>query len=533
VGRIFDSGYGFLRDIVYFHYNARRNPKDYQFIQLKMKATILFFISLCCCLGAGARQQPPNIVLIYADDLGYGDVSANGATKISTPNMDKIAARGIRFTNAHSSSSTCTPSRFSMLTGRYAWRQSDTRIAPGDAPAIIQPGTFTLPAMLQRAGYQTAVVGKWHLGLGPKSGPDWNGLIQPGPLEIGFNYSFILPATGDRVPTVYVENHRVVNLDPKDPIQVSFKGKIGNEPTGKENPELLTMKADAGHDHTIVNGIGRMGYMSGGKAARWVDSEMAGVITQKAVDFITSNRAKPFFLYLATHDIHVPHVTASSFIGKSGLGLRGDAILQLDWTVGEILKTLEQLNLSENTVIVFSSDNGPAIEDAYHDGGYRDLNGHTPSGPFRGGKYSLFEAGSRIPFFISWPAKIKPSQQSGALVSQMDLFASFAKLTGVKLSGGQAPDSREMLKVLTGKSQKGRQYLIKHNGNIGFGVIQGDWKYIEPLNRPKFNPNKIELGNDKVPQLYHLKSDIGERNNVAAQNPDIVQKMQKLLKFNK
>jgi arylsulfatase A-like enzyme len=495
-----------------------------------MKASVtLFFVFLVLCLNVKARQQQPNIVIIYADDLGYGDVGANGATKIKTPNMDKIALGGIRFTNAHSSSATCTPSRFSLLTGMYAWRQNDTRIAPGDAAAIIKPGT-ALPGMLQRAGYQTAAVGKWHLGLGPEGGPDWNGEIKPGPLEIGFNYCFVMPATGDRVPTVYLENHRIVNLDPEDPIEVSYKGKVGNEPTGKENPELLTMKSNLGHDNTIVNGIGRIGYMSGGKAARWVDSDIANVITGKAVDFIKANKAKPFFLYLATNDIHVPHVTASKFFGKSGLGLRGDAILQLDWTVGEVLRTLEKLKLTENTIIVLSSDNGPAIEDAYDDGGYRDLNGHTPSGPYRGGKYSLFEAGTRVPFFISWRGKIKTLQQSDALVSQMDLFSSFAKLTGIKLEGSVAPDSREMLDVLMGQSRKGREYLVEHNGNIGFGVISGDWKYIDPRNGPKYNQNKIELGNDKAVQLYHLKSDPEEQQNVAAQHPDIVQKMQERLK---
>lgn len=501
-----------------------------QFLSLLLKNSLLLgAVFLFFCGQATARQQP-NIIIIYADDLGYGDVSANGATKIKTPNMDKVAAGGIRFTNAHSSSSTCTPSRFSMLTGKYAWRQSGTRIAPGDAPAIIKPGMPTLPGMLQRAGYETAVVGKWHLGLGPEGGPDWNGVIKPGPLEIGFNYSYILPATGDRVPTVYVENHRVVNLDPKDPIQVSFKSKVGNDPTGNENPELLKMKAEPGHGHTIVNGIGRMGYMSGGKAARWDDSEMASVLTGKAVDFITANRAKPFFLYLATHDIHVPHITASQFYGKSGLGLRGDAILQLDWTVGEVLKTLDRLGLAENTIIVISSDNGPAVEDAYEDGGFRDLNGHTPSGPFRGGKYSLFEAGTRVPFFVSWKGRIKPLQESDALICQVDLFASLAKLCGVKLAEGEAPDSQELQGVLMGKSAKGRKYLIEHNGNIGFGVIDKEWKYIEPNNWPKLGRDKIELGNDKVPQLYRISEDMGEKHNVAGQYPKVLARMQGLLK---
>lgn len=500
-----------------------------QFLSLFLKNSLLagvLFLFLC---GEAKARQQPNIIIIYADDLGYGDVSANGATKIRTPNMDKVAAAGIRFTNAHSSSATCTPSRFSILTGKYPWRERNTGIAPGNAPAIIKPGMPTLPGMLQRAGYETAVVGKWHLGLGPAGGADWNGVIKPGPLEIGFNYSYILPATGDRVPTVYVENHHVVNLDPKDPIQVSFKEKVGNEPTGYENPELLKMKGTPSHSQTIINGIGRMGYMSGGKAARWDDSEMASVLTGKALDFIRANQAKPFFLYLATHDIHVPHVTASQFYGKSGLGLRGDAILQLDWTVGEVLKTLDQLKLMEKTMIIISSDNGPAGEEGYYDGSTRDLNGHTPSGPFRGGKYSIFEGGTRVPFFVSWKGRIKPAQESDALICQVDLFASLAKLCDVKLAEGEAPDSQEMLAVLMGKSTKGRKYLIEHNG-IGqrtLGVIDKDWKYIAPKD------GKIQSKNDEVPQLYRLSDDKGEKRNVADQYPKVLERMQGLLEVEK
>ncbi len=226
-----------------------------------MTKKLIYFIA--CLLQSlvlfAQAPQKPNIVIIYADDLGYGDVSAYGATKIKTPNMDKIAAQGLRFTNAHTSSATCTPSRFSILTGKYAWRKQGTGIAPGDAALIIPTDIVTLPGMLQKGGYQTAVVGKWHLGLGPAGGPDWNSDIKPGPLEIGFTYSFIMPATGDRVPCVYLENHRIVDLDPADPIQVNYKQKVGAEPTGSENPELLKMKPSHGHDNTIINGVSRIG----------------------------------------------------------------------------------------------------------------------------------------------------------------------------------------------------------------------------------------------------------------------------------
>src|SRR5215471_11413785 len=235
-------------------------------------------LPLLAQVRAGAAARLPNIVYMYADDLGYGDASCYGATRVKTPNLDRAAAAGVRFTNAHSSSATCTPSRYSLLTGEYAWRHQGTGVLPGDASLIIEPGRYTLPAMLKEAGYRTGVVGKWHLGLGAK-GMDWNGEIAPGPLDVGFDYSFILPATGDRTPCVYVENRRVVNLDTKDPIRVDYEKPIAGEPTYATNPEMLRMRSSHGHDQAIVNGVGRIGYMSGGKAARWVDEDIADTIT--------------------------------------------------------------------------------------------------------------------------------------------------------------------------------------------------------------------------------------------------------------
>ena len=372
------------------------------------------------------QKSKPNVVFIYADDLGYGDISCYGATAIATPNIDKLAARGIRFTNAHATSATCTPSRYSLMTGQFAWRRDDTKVAPGNASLIIDTSVFTLPELFQKAGYTTGAVGKWHLGLGPSdTGPDWNGNIAPGPNESGFNYAFIMPATGDRTPCVYIENHRVVNLDPADPIRVRYDTIVGNDPTGKDHPELLKLKPSHGHDQTIVNGISRIGYMSGGKAALWVDEDMADTFTAKAKHFIVENRKHPFFLYLATHDIHVPRVPAPRFLGKSSLGVRGDAILELDWTVGEISKALDSLGIRDNTIFIFSSDNGPVVDDGYADGSVEQLDGHKPAGPLRGGKYSTFDGGTRIPLIIDWPGAKQPSV-SNAMVCQIDFFASFA-----------------------------------------------------------------------------------------------------------
>ena len=239
---------------------------------------------------------------------------------------------------------------------------------------------------------------------------DWNGVIKPGPSEIGFDYSFLIPATADRVPCVFVENGKVDGLDPDDSIHVSYQHPIGDEPTGKKNPELLRMFPSHGHDMAIVNGIPRIGYMTGGKSALWDDENMAQVITKKAETFIEKNKNRRFFLYFATSDIHVPRVPNPRFVGKSGMGPRGDAILQFDWSLGEIIKTLDRLGLRENTLVVFTSDNGPVVDDGYQDQAVELLNGHTPSGPLRGGKYSIFDAGTRVPFVVSWTIQDRGKQ---------------------------------------------------------------------------------------------------------------------------
>src|SRR3954468_1885133 len=238
----------------------------------RMAFAIVLAFSFTIARTPGAfSQTAPNIVLIYADDLGYGDVSSYGAKALATPNIDRLAKAGLRFTDAHAAAATCTPSRYALLTGEYAFRKPGTGVLPGDAALIIEPGRSTLASMLRAAGYATGVVGKWHLGLGPKGGPDWNGAIAPGPNAIGFDYSFIMAATGDRVPTVYVENQRVVGLDAADPITVSYVAPLDGGPTGKANPDQLKMTPSHGHDQTIVNGISRIGYMKGGTAARWKD----------------------------------------------------------------------------------------------------------------------------------------------------------------------------------------------------------------------------------------------------------------------
>lgn len=476
--------------------------------------------------SAGQAVEKPNIVLIYADDLGYGDLGCYGATRVQTPAVDRLAKEGLRFTDGHSAAATCTPSRYAMLTGEYAWRKKGTGILPGTAPLIIQPGRTTLASLLQKAGYRTGIVGKWHLGLGDGN-LDWNGAIKPGPREVGFDYCFLVPATGDRVPCVYVENHRVVGLDPMDPLRVSFGKPVGSEPTGRANPELLKMRPSHGHDMTIVNGISRIGYMAGGKSARWVDEDMADVLTRKATGFIEQNRGQPFFLFFSLHDIHVPRLPHARFVGKTDMGPRGDVIAQLDGCVGEVLTALDRLKLAENTLVLFSSDNGPVVDDGYEDSAVTKLGGHKPAGPFHGGKYSAFEAGTRVPFLVRWPGRVK-SGVSDALVCQVDFPASFAALTGQKLADGDAPDSFNVLPALLGESRQGRDHLIEQAAVLS--LRQGPWKLIEPGKAPKVFANTgIASGQSPQAQLYNLADDLGETKNVAAQHPERVKEMRALL----
>jgi arylsulfatase A len=494
--------------------------------------TKLLLVLIACLTGTAAYpQQKPNVIIIMTDDLGYGDLGCYGATKIKTPHIGRLAKQGIRFTNAHSTSATCTPSRYALMTGQYPWRKKGTGILPGDAALIIPTDKTTLPALFKLAGYATGIVGKWHLGLGNTLEKNWNGIIKPGPNEVGFDYSFIFPATADRVPTVFLENHQVIALDSTDPITVDYNKQVGNDPTGKDHPELLKLQASAGHGHnnTIVNGIGRIGYMAGGHTARWTDEEMPLSFLAKAKEFIGLHQQHPFFLYYALTEPHVPRMPSTLFKGKSGLGLRGDAILQLDWTVGQITAALRYLRLEKNTLIIFSSDNGPVLDDGYQDEAVTKLHGHTPAGILRGGKYSVFEAGTRVPFIVQWPAKVSPGV-STAMISQVDLLASFSQLLHLPISGSDTLDSENMLPSLLNKTNKGRTVLVEQ-GMESLAIVKDNWKYIAPNNGPPLNTlTNIELGNAQQPQLYDLSNDPAEKRNLAADYREKVNELAALLK---
>jgi arylsulfatase A-like enzyme len=497
---------------------------------LLVRAFCLLFFSMTV-IACGPESQDsgetdttqaaqPNIIIIYADDLGYGDVSAYNAGLLQTPNIDRLANGGRLFTSGYATSATCSPSRYALLTGTYPWRNKDAKILPGTAPLLIDTAQMTIPRMLASAGYHTGVVGKWHLGLGDGQ-VDWNRHISPGPNEVGFDYSYIMAATQDRVPTVYIEDGTVVGLDPKDPIQVSYQENFPGEPTGKDNPEMLKMKWHHGHNNSIVNGIPRIGFMKGGENAKWVDEDMADTFLVKAQEYIKMHQDQPFFLYYALQQPHVPRTPHSRFVGSSGMGPRGDAIVEADWCVGEVLKTLEETGLLENTLIVLSSDNGPVLNDGYYDDAVEKVGEHTPWGPLRGGKYSLFEAGTRVPFITYWKGHISPSR-TDALVSQVDLLTSLAKLAGSDIEG---PDSKDLLPVFLGESDQGRDELILE-ATTRTALRKGDWVLIPPYKGPAVNKSvNIELGNDSEFQLYNLQTDIGQQENLAATEPEKLEEM--------
>ncbi|MEN8228680.1 MAG: arylsulfatase [Bacteroidota bacterium] len=462
----------------------------------------------------------PNVVLIYADDLGYGDVGAYGATEIKTPNIDRLAEGGILFSNGYASSATCSPSRYALLTGVYPWRNENAKILPGTAPLIIDTAQPTLPKMFKEQGYHTGIVGKWHLGLGDGN-VDWNQRISPGPNEVGFDYSYIMAATQDRVPTVYIENGKVVRLDPEDPIEISYQENFPGEPTGKENPEMLKMMWHHGHFNSIVNGISRIGYMKGGTSARWVDENMADTFLVKAQDYIVGHKSEPFFLYYALQQPHVPRTPHSRFVNKTGMGPRGDVIVEADWCIGELVSTLEKEGLLENTLIILSSDNGPVLNDGYYDDAEEKVGSHTPSGALRGGKYSLFEAGTRVPFITFWKGQIEPSV-SKAIVSQLDLFSSLASLIGSQV---RSADSEELLRVFMGQDDQGRDELILE-ATTRTALRKGNWILIPPYGGPAVNRSvNIELGNSNEYQLYNLSNDIGEQLNLAGTNKEKLEEM--------
>lgn len=487
----------------------------------------------CSFLQGFAQEKRPNVVLIVADDLGYADISCYGAKGVKTPAVDRLAKRGIRFTDAHCVASTSTPSRYGLLTGCYPFRKPNTNVAAGNAGMIITPDQYTLADLFHDQGYKTGAIGKWHLGLGSKTGEqDWNAPLDVHLADIGFDYSYIMAATADRVPCVFIENGKVANYDPSAPIEVSYQKAFEDVRNYKDyKPEELKLPSSHGHNYSVVNGIGRIGWMKGGGEALWKDENIADSITAHAISFINQHQQEPFFLYLATNDVHVPRYPHDRFRGKSPMGLRGDAILQFDYTIQYVTDELDRLGLTENTLIILTSDNGPVLDDGYQDRAIELAGEHRPGGIFRGGKYSAFEAGSTVPFIVSWPGHIKKGKESRSLISQIDFMGSLAQLIGGQVPAGQGVDTRNQLDTWMGRSKEDAPFAVSMAASRSLTLRTKRWKYIAPFNGEpiiSWGP-AIETGYRATPQLYDYKKDPGETTDVSTLHPDILSDMQKIL----
>ena len=454
------------------------------------------------CFGAGgcsgnkeSVQRAPNIVFIMADDMGYGDLGCYGATKIPTPNIDRMAAEGIRFTDAHSPASLCTPTRYSVLTGRYCWRSKLTHgVLKGFDPLLIDTARPTVASILKKAGYTTAAIGKWHLGLGDKTPVDFSGELKPSPLELGFDYFFGFPASLDMPPYCFVENHRTV-------------GELSEE----KSPY-----------HTLQS----KGMMTPG----WRDEEVGPTLTAKAVQFIEKNAERPFFLYLPYQAPHTPCTPPDFIKGRSGAGVRGDMVTELDWAVGRILDTLKENGLDENTLIILTSDNGALTTGPYswrNDPPEKyDLvhNGHKPNGDLRGQKSDIYDGGHREPFIARWPGTIAPGRVSNEIVCLTDLLATAAAVASLELPSDAGGDSFNILPVLTGEnSGPVRESVIHHSGSGVFSIRRANWKLIMGRGSGGFTwPKKIDPAPGKPKgQLYDMDSDPAEKNNLWDSEPGI------------
>ncbi len=479
-----------------------------------------------------SASDRPNVIIVMADDLGYGDLACYGAKNVETPAVNRLAAEGNMFTQAYAPAATSTPSRYALLTGEYAWRREGTNIANGDAAMIITPERYTMADMFKNAGYATAAIGKWHLGLGHESGTqNWNEPLSCHPGDIGFDYSYLMAATADRVPCVFIENGQIANYDPEAPITVDYRKNIPGEPTGRANPELLyNLHYSHGHDQAIVNGISRIGYMKGGGKALWKDENIADSITTHAINFIKKHADEPFFMYFATNDVHVPRWPHDRFRGKNKMGLRGDAIAQFDWSVGQLLSALDSLGLAENTLIILTSDNGPIVDDGYKDKAAELLNGHRPTGPLSGSKYSTLEGGTRIPFIVRWPKKVNQSTNP-TIISQIDLFASLGALINQRIPTDAAPDSFNRLENFLGTDLTDRPWIVQQALNNSLGLRIGELKYVEPTQDSpeiKWCP-EVVTGYAPHPRLYNLSEDIGEANNISEKYPVETEKLASIL----
>ena len=451
-----------------------------------------------------AADTAPNIIVILADDIGWGDAGCYGATKVKTPNIDRLAKEGLRYSNGHSSAAVCTPTRYSLITGQYSWRMQgaglNNGVANSESPLLIPTTMTTAPGLLRKAGYRTAIIGKWHLGFG-NSKPDFNQELKPGPLEIGFQEYFGIPATNDRIPTVFVRDHHVLGLDSADPIQYTFN---------KDEAEREGMSPFAA-------GRNRIGWAKGGKAAWWKDTEIADILTKECIGFIEKNKNTRFFLLYAPHNVHAPAIPGKRFAGSSGISSRADMLQEFDASMGEVMGTLDRLGL-----VIYSSDNGAYVNDE---------SGHKPTGPFSGQKSQLWEGGHRVPFIVRWPARIRPGAPDD-IVSTLDVAATVCAAARVTPPQEALPDSYNLLPSMLGeKGAPKREHLILMSGTGKLAIRNRDFKYMPDLALADGWKASNKKGSKSAPRpaLYDLAADPGEKNNLFAEKAAVAARLAKQL----
>lgn len=501
-----------------------------------MRITILIAIALLInsqsTFGQIRNNEKPNIIIINADDLGYGDLGCYGATKVKTPNIDRLAKEGRKFTDAHTASAVCSPSRYGLLTGQYPLRKNYWGPIPFSSPLTIDENTPTLGTVLKSVGYKTAFFGKWHLGFGDEK-TDWNKPLKPGPLELGFDYYFGIPFVNSGPPFVYVENHGVVGYDPNDPFVLG--------------EESVTQKWPAKNGYKHIGGAENPHMI-------YRDDNVGTTLKERSINWIKktakNNNENPFFLLLNTTNIHHPFTPAPQFKQTSEIGRYGDFIHELDWMVGEILNTLDDLNISDNTLVIFTSDNGGMLN---HGGQDAWKAGHKLNGELLGFKFGAWEGGHRVPMITRWPNKIPENSVSDQLISQVDFFDTLSNLVGTS-DTFETEDSFNQLETLLGNPKKPvRDYLIiSPNSPQHLVVRTKKWSYIPAKNEGGFRggignhslggaaafeltkQNNSDIENAKVKesapkaQLYNLEKDISQSTNVIQQNPKTAEKLHQI-----
>ncbi len=506
-------------------------------IKLLSSLTTLLLVLFCISCATENKAGLPNIVLINADDLGYGDLSCYGATLVHTPNIDRLASEGVSFTDAHAASAVCSPSRYGLITGTYPLRRNYWGAIDGlNQGLTIDTNQVTIASVLKDAGYSTACVGKWHLGIGVDK-PDYNKPLKPGPLELGFDYAYYIPMVNSGPPFVYVENHWVDGYDPTDPFVLGEKS--------------VTQKWPAKGGYNAIGGAEKAHLL-------YEDEKVGTHLKEKAIAWMrkmdANNEDKPFFLYLATTNIHHPFTPAPQFKGTSECGRYGDFIHELDWIVGEVVTALEEMGEAENTLVIFTSDNGGMFNNGGQDAWKA---GHKQNGELLGFKFGAWEGGHRVPFIAKWPGKIAENSTSNHLFSQIDLLATFASLVNKPLTKEECPDGINQLSELMGETTAPLRELLMITPNCPSHLVvrKGEWVYIPAQDAGGFQSTEIgshsfggaattkltkqvnsEIVDGKIKpdaqpaQLYNVKEDLYQTVNVYAQYPEIVKELDVILK---